>query len=120
MYTRYILNIHMKDAVINFKTDQKLKRQAQKKADKLGIPLSAALNSMLRTFTRAKEIEFVLDEHPQGPLVPGKRLKQAIKEAEEDLQHGRTVSFTDFDEEIGWLQGKIAKTENRDRTSKKN
>ena len=103
----------MRTSIINFKTDPQLKRKAQKKAEELGIPLSAALNSMLRKFTRAKEIDFVIDEHPQGLLVPSERLEQSIKKAEEDVKHGRTTSFTDFDKETKWLESKITKAERK-------
>ena len=40
----------MNTAVINFKTDPKIKAKAQRKASKLGVSLSMILNNSLRNF----------------------------------------------------------------------
>lgn len=77
----------MKTSVINFKTDSQLKRQAQQKAEELGLSLSAVLNTYLRRFLRTKQVEF------EESLEPSEYLKKSIQEAEEDIKAGRTISF---------------------------
>lgn len=51
-------------AVINLKTDPKLKALAAKTADKLGISISAVLNNELRRFTIEQSVAFQIPEIP--------------------------------------------------------
>lgn len=53
-----------KYAIINLKTDPKLKELAAKTADKLGISLSAVLNNELRRFTAEQSVVFEVPEVP--------------------------------------------------------
>ena len=48
-------------AVINFKTDKKIKTQAQKIAAKMGLNLSDILNIYLRGFVKKKELYISLN-----------------------------------------------------------
>lgn len=48
-----------KVAVINLKTDPKLKRDAQELADTLGVSLSQVLNAALKNFTATREFRVV-------------------------------------------------------------
>ncbi|MFT5036895.1 MAG: DNA-damage-inducible protein J [Candidatus Azotimanducaceae bacterium] len=45
-------------ATLNFKTDKKLKAEAQTLAKSFGVPLSAVLNDSLRRFVEAREVSF--------------------------------------------------------------
>ena len=51
-----------KYAVINLKTDPKLKILAAKTADRLGISISAILNNELRRFTVEQNVVFEIPE----------------------------------------------------------
>lgn len=46
----------MSISIINFKTDAKLKLEAQKLAAELGVSLSSVLNDALRKFVRDRQI----------------------------------------------------------------
>jgi addiction module RelB/DinJ family antitoxin len=53
-----------KYAVINLKTDPKLKKLATETADKLGISISAVLNNELRRFASEQSVVFDVPETP--------------------------------------------------------
>jgi antitoxin component of RelBE/YafQ-DinJ toxin-antitoxin module len=72
----YILE-SMKTAVINFKTDPRLKAAAQARAKKLGIPLSAILHNQLRAFAGGTEVKI---EYPAEKMTP--HLERLIEESE--------------------------------------
>lgn len=55
-----------KYAVINLKTDPKLKDLAAKTADKLGVSISAVLNNELRRFTAEQSVVFEVVEVPNA------------------------------------------------------
>jgi len=46
----------MNYTTITIKTEKKLRNEAKKTAKRLGIPLSTAMNAMLRQFVREQEI----------------------------------------------------------------
>lgn len=55
-----------KYAVINLKTDPKLKEKAAKVADMLGISISAVLNNELKRFTTEQSVTFDVPEAPNA------------------------------------------------------
>ena len=95
----------MGTAVINIRTDAKVKSQAQKIAAELGISLSGLINGFIRHLIRTKRVEFdLLSEEPSDYLI------QALKESEADIKAGRvSPGFDDVDEAIGWLEDKDRK-----------
>lgn len=48
----------MKTAMINIKTEQDVKEQAQKLAAELGFSLSALVTASLKQFVRTREVQF--------------------------------------------------------------
>ncbi len=66
----------MGTAVINIRTDAKVKSQAQKIAAELGISLSALINGFIRNLVRTKRVEF--DLNPKGV---DSYTKEVIREA---------------------------------------
>lgn len=48
----------MAKTVINIKTDEEVKKNAQKLAEELGLSLSDVLNASLRNFIRTREVRF--------------------------------------------------------------
>lgn len=90
----------MNTAVINIKTDPKVKSAAQKVAKDLGMNLSTVLNAYLRQFIRTKSISVHLE-----PLEPTPYLLQMLEESEHDIKAGRvSPSFTNADDAIAWLR----------------
>jgi antitoxin component of RelBE/YafQ-DinJ toxin-antitoxin module len=100
----------MKNAVINFKVDQILKRQAQKKAADLGLSLSGVLNAYLRKFTKAKAVDFISEDEK---LVPTAYLERILKESQEDIKKGYvSPAFDTIEDELAWLDDPDARYEN--------
>ena len=73
----------MKTAVLNIKIDPKVKKEAQKVADELGVTLSAIINASLKNLARSKTISYSV-------LEPSPMLKRAIREARADRIKGKS------------------------------
>ena len=86
--------------VINFKTDKKIKTQAQKIAEAMGLNLSDVLNIQLRDFIVKKELYVSINEDESRP---SDELIEAIKEAEEEYKSGKMKSFKNTAEAIAYL-----------------
>lgn len=104
----------MNTAVINIKTDPKVKVEAQKVAADLGLSLSTVLNKYLKEFVRTKSVHFHAEN--EGELTD--YAKQALKESEGDYKNGRYLSFTP-DEALAYLDRIIDEEKNK-RTNRKN
>lgn len=87
----------MAQAIINFKTDAKLKSDTKKVLDAMGLNFSIAFNEYMRTIIEEKRIEF------RVPHTPSARLKQSIKQAEQEVKKGKVKVFTrheDFEKDL--------------------
>ena len=73
--------------MLNIKIDSKLKQEAKKTAEALGIPLGTITSALLRQFVRDKEINLSIT------LKPSKYLRDCIKEAEEEYASGKLDSY---------------------------
>lgn len=93
----------MQSAVINFTTEEKVKQEAQKIAQKMGISLSTVLNHYLKHFVRTKTVVFNADDE-----IPNQYLINALKESEEDVKAGRVMTFKSPQEELAYLDKEIA------------
>ena len=68
----------MNDAVVTIKIDSQTKREAQKIAERLGMPLSVVIKAFLKQFIKTKTVEFsARDEEPSEYLI--RTIKQAEK-----------------------------------------
>lgn len=92
----------MNTAVINIKTDPKVKKDVQKMAAQLGFSVSALLNGYLRHFLKTKSVHYSLNEEPTEYLL------KSLRESEEDRLAGRVVSFNNLHEELAFLDTMIA------------
>lgn len=99
--------MYMKTSIINFKTDSQLKRQAQHKAEELGLTLSTVLNAYLRKFLHTKDIEFIEEREPSPYL------KKVIAQTEEEIKQGDVIRFTSYAEEEAWLDKLITDARKR-------
>ncbi len=68
--------------VLNIKTDVEVKKQAQKIARDIGLPLSTVVNAYLKEFIQDKRVIFSMHERPSA------RLRKIIEEARKDLMSG--------------------------------
>lgn len=95
MYIRF--NPFIMSAVVNFKTDPKIKIAAQKLAEKIGLNLSDILNIYLRDFVRNKEINIKVHNHE---LEPSDELIQMIEKGEKEIKGGKAKRFNNMDDAI--------------------
>ena len=86
--------------ILNIKTDKKLKAEAKKVADDMGLTLTTVVNSMLKQFVRDKEITFSTNEYP-SPM-----LREALKEAQAEYDAGELKVFTNVEDLLADLHKK--------------
>lgn len=79
----------MNTAVINVKIEPKVKAQAQRIAESLGLSLSAVINGYLKQLIRTKTITYSLHSAEE----PTPYLLDSLKNAEDDIKAGRVISF---------------------------
>jgi addiction module RelB/DinJ family antitoxin len=93
--------------IINFKTDAKVKSDAQKMANEMGLNLSDVLNIFLRKFIKEKEIHISLEE-------PSDFLIKEIREAEKEIKKGDiSPAFDSAKDAVKWLRNKKRKYANK-------
>lgn len=89
----------MNTAVINIRTEAKVKTQAQEIASRLGINLSSLINSFLKHLVKTKEVTFSLREEPSAYL------KAVIKKARENRKLGKgSPIFDNAEDSLEWLE----------------
>jgi addiction module RelB/DinJ family antitoxin len=82
----------MNNAVINFNTDPKVKKELIKTLDEMGLTLSIALNHAIRKIIAEKRIEFTT------PEIPNARLRKSIRNAHKEYATGKMKSYNTFEE----------------------
>jgi len=91
----------MSKTVLSVKTDPEVKRDAQKLAKEMGVPLSVIVNANLKQFINQRR--FVV----QAPLVPTAKLVKVLEHAEREWEKGNTKKsspvFDDMNDAIRWL-----------------
>lgn len=90
----------MADAVINIRTDSKLKNAAIKVADNLGFSLSALINSYLKNLIRTKTVYVSAAKQPSEYLI------KTIKIAEEERKKNKHYSFKNNEQALKILNKK--------------
>lgn len=98
----------MNTAVVNVKVNPKVKKEAQKVAERLGLSLSSLINGYLRHLIKTKTVFFSLKEEPTDYLL------DALKESKEDIKAGRVISFKKPNEVLNYLD-KMIKDEQKAR-----
>lgn len=75
----------MGKAIINVRTDEDLKKDAQKTAKALGLPLGTIINAYLRELVQEKRVVFSI--HPE----PNVRARKILDQALGDIRRGRNI-----------------------------
>ena len=90
----------MNYAVVTTKIDPQTKKEAQKTAKELGMPLSVVIKAFLKQFIRTKSLELsARSEEPSEYLV------RTIRQAEKDLKAGKgSPTFRTGEEAVKWLE----------------
>ena len=90
----------MSYAVVTTKVDPQTKKEAQKTAEKLGMPLSVVIKAFLKQFIRTQSVSFCIQSEE-----PSEYLKNAIRQAEKDWKAGKTSpAFKTGEEAVAWLE----------------
>jgi len=82
----------MNNAVINFNTDPKVKKEFIKTLDEMGLTLSIALNHAVRKIIAEKRIEFTV------PEIPNARLRKAFKDGRREYATGKMKVYKTHEE----------------------
>ena len=90
-----------KYAIINLKTDPRLKEQAAKTADRLGISLSAVLNNELRRFAAEQSVVF------EVPEVPNAKTARQLSTSKDQIQAGDYYGFSTNKEALDFLADEL-------------
>ena len=90
----------MNSAIINFTTEPQLKKEAQRVAKKLGIPLSLALNNYLKEFISTKRVVF-------SEEIPSEKLLRDLDQSFKEIKEGKVTSFKNHDEVLAYLDREI-------------
>lgn len=90
-----------KYAIINLKTEPKLKEKAAQTADKLGISLSAVLNNELRRFTVEQSVAFEM------PEVPNRKTAKQLAASKEKIQSGDYKRFDSNKKALKFLSDEL-------------
>lgn len=89
----------MNTAVINIKTEPKVKSQAQKVAKELGFSLSSLVNAFLRQLVKTKRVTFGVDEEPSKHLI------SLMKKAKDNRKKGKASPvFENPEDAVKWLE----------------
>lgn len=91
----------MSSVVINIKTEQATKQEAQKIASDLGLSLSGVINGFLKQFVRDKAILFTLNENNPSPF-----LLNRVKSAKQGRKKSDFYSFKNNKEALSFLDDK--------------
>jgi len=97
--------------IVNFKTDEKIKKEAQKIAKRMGVSLSAVLNMFLTQFVRDKELNIKLsdlDIREEKFENFNKKTQKHILEAREEYERGE-MKFYEPDEAVAFIENLIEK-----------
>jgi addiction module RelB/DinJ family antitoxin len=94
----------MNTTSLHIKIEPSIKEQAQKTADELGLSLSAVMKALLKQFIRTKQLSVGVQERAE---IPNAYLHKSLKQSEEDIKAGRTVSFKDTKEVLSYIDSLI-------------
>ena len=92
----------MNTTSLHIKIESDVKKQAQKTADELGLSLSAVTKALLKQFIRTRRLSVEVGEKPNAYL------RESLKQSDEDLKAGRTVSFKDTKDVLSYIDSLIA------------
>lgn len=86
--------------LLTVKTDKRLKAEAQKTAERLGLPLGTVVNAFLKQFVRDQSFTI------SASYTPSSYLELILDEAERDIAAGRNMSpgFSTAEEAVAYLK----------------
>jgi addiction module RelB/DinJ family antitoxin len=85
--------------ILNIKTDKKLKAEARRVSEELGVPLSTVINAFLKQFVRDREITFSANHYRPTPY-----LEKVLTEAQREYEAGDYIGPLSADDLIKRLK----------------
>ena len=92
----------MNTTSLHIQIEPAIKKQAQKTADELGLSLSSVVKALLKQFIRTKRLSVGITEE-----IPNEYLRQSLKQSDEDIKAGRTLSFKSGKDALDYLAREI-------------
>lgn len=93
--------MYMNTTSLHIKIEPDIKKHAQKIADELGLSLSAVMKALLKQFIRTKSLSVGISETPNEYLI------RSLKQSDEDIKAGRTLSFKSGKDALDYLDQEI-------------
>ena len=91
----------MSYTVVTTRIDPKTKREAQRTAEELGMPLSVIVKGFLKQFIKTKSISFSARDEE----MPNAYFKKELAKARKDLKEGKSSPiFSTGEETVKWLE----------------
>ena len=105
-------NVHMnkigQTAVVNIKIDTRLKAEAMKLAEDLGLTLSAVINALVKNFVRVKGLSLSLRNEEPTPYTI-----EMLQRSKEDIENNRiSPGFDNAKDAVAWLNSPNKKYKN--------
>jgi addiction module RelB/DinJ family antitoxin len=92
----------MNTTSLHIQIEPVIKQQAQKTASELGLSLSSVVKALLKQFIRTKRLSVGITEE-----IPNEYLRQSLKQSDEDIKAGRTLSFKSGKDALDYLAREI-------------
>ena len=92
----------MNTTSLHIQIEPVIKQQAQKTASELGLSLSSVVKALLKQFIRTKRLSIGITEE-----IPNAYLRQSLKQSDEDIKAGRTLSFKSGKDALDYLAREI-------------
>jgi addiction module RelB/DinJ family antitoxin len=92
----------MNTTSLHIQIEPVIKQQAQKTASELGLSLSSVVKALLKQFIRTKRLSVGITEE-----IPNEYLRQSLKQLDEDIKAGRTLSFKSGKDALDYLAREI-------------
>ena len=90
----------MSYAVVTTKIDPQTKKEAQKTAAQLGVPLSLVIKGFLKQFIKTKTVVFSVQEE-----IPNEYFRQTLAKARKNWREGKTSPvFDNIKDNLKWLE----------------
>ncbi|MBI4262023.1 hypothetical protein HY624_00680 [Candidatus Uhrbacteria bacterium] len=86
------------NTTVTFKTQKKLRDDAKKTAQTLGVPLTTVMNAMLRQFVRDRRL--VLEDCPFPSHTPNAETRRAIRDVQHRKNLGKSMTFGEFETHV--------------------
>ncbi len=101
--------MHTTHTTLTIKTPRKLRDEAKKTAQEIGVPLTTVVNSMLKQFVRDQRLVLEV-ECPFPSHTPNAETRRAIRETMDPKNRAKMKRYNDTDEMFDDILGRDWRT----------